>query len=107
MKIEYLIDKDDYKELLPKGNFTATNKLIVKKRSNAVKGKDNYLLTLKVLDKTEKGAEALSEYHKQIKQILLENKVTFRILLNESAQYFAKDLFPLLCEVETKLRKFI
>ena len=37
----------------------------------------------------------------------MENKVTFRILLNESAQYFAKDLFHLLCEDETKLRKFI
>ena len=107
MKIEYLIDKDDYKELLPKGNFTAANELIVKKRSNTVKGKDNYLLTLKVLDETEKGAEALSEYHIQIKQILLDNKITFRILLNESAQYFAKELFPLFCEFETKLRKFI
>ncbi len=107
MKVEYLINKSDYKDLLPKGNFTATNELIVKKRSNTVKGKDNYLLTLKVLDETEKGAEALSEYHIQIKQILLDNKITFRILLNEAAQYFAKDLFPLLCEFETKLRKFI
>ena len=85
MRIEYLIDKKDYKKLLPKGDYVATNNIVVKKTNSQLEGKDNYLLRLYTtigLQKPEKEAIALSEYHKQIKQSLLDNKVTFRILLN-------------------------
>lgn len=110
MKIEYLIDKDNYKALLPKNDYAANNGLVVKKRNYMLSGKDNHLLkiyTPKNIGKPVEQAEALSEFNDKIKDVFLERKISFRILQNESAQFFAKQLFPLLCEFETKLRKLI
>ncbi len=107
MIIEYLIDKDKYKKLLKEINFTALNGLEVKSRNSKTQGKDNFILRLYSPDDSKKGKKALSDINKLVKEKLSENNITFRLLFNEVSQDYAKQLFPLLCEFETKLRKFI
>jgi hypothetical protein len=59
------------------------------------------------VDDDLKSAKALSEAKKKIEKLLSDEKVTFKILTNQSSQHFVKQLYPFMCEYETKLRKFI
>ena len=107
MIIEYFIDKDYHRKLLYGYDLTTSNNVEVKKRSQQSKGKDNYLLTLSTADNTEEGAKALSEIHGKFKTLFEENKIYYRILTNGAAQFYAKELYPVICGFETQLRKFV
>lgn len=109
MIVEYLIDKDEYKTLLSDDIFKASNGLTVDNKSTKYKGKENHILRLSVSGESLKNAEALSEIAERIKSIFnnKNNKVRYRLLINEPAQYFVKELYPLVCEFETRLREFI
>ena len=107
MIIEYFIDKDYHRKLLYGYDLTTSNNVEVKKRSQQAKGKDNYLLTLSTADNTEEGAKALSEIHGKLKTLFEENKIYYRILTNGAAQFYAKELYPVICGFETQLRKFV
>lgn len=107
MIIEYFIDKDEYKKHLKGIDFTASNGVHISKRSWQQKGKENYLLRLTSPVGGRKGAKALCEVNARVLEMLNEKKYVFRLLINQAAQYYAKELYPLVCEFETKLRKFI
>lgn len=107
MKVEFLIDKSEYKKLLNKRTVVATNKTIVKYSHEKVSGKNNYLLTLTCAGKKISDAEALSEQRIHVEKILADNQVKYRLLTEEASQFFVQHLYPYACEFETKLRKFI
>lgn len=107
MIIEYFIDKDEHRKLLRGYDLTTSNNVEVKKRSQKAEGKDNYLLTLSTNDNSIEGAKALSEIHEKIKTLFEGNKVYYRILTNGAAQFYAKELYPIICDFETQLRKFV
>ena len=107
MIVEYLIDNDKYKKLLDKINFIASNGKEVIYKSRKTNGKDNFFLKLScVADKLE-AAQALSDISIQLEGVFRNNHVKYRLLTNEASQFFAQDLYPHVCEFETKLRKFI
>lgn len=107
MIIEYIVDKDIYKKLLTNIDFTASNGQVVTKKSSQAKGKDNFYFKLSCVKDDIKTAQALSEIDIKIQELFNQNGVTYRILLNEASQFFVKQLYPYVCEFETKLRKFI
>ena len=107
MFIEYITEKDDYREELKSIDFTASNNISVDVRTRKTKGHNNYILKAKTENLTLQDAIALDEARVKIEKILIDKNVSFKMLLNESSQYFTKDLYPLVCEYETKLRKFI
>ena len=107
MIIEYFIDKEEYKKHLKEINFTASNNVHISKRSWQQKGKENYLLRLTSKVEGRKGAKALCEVNARVLGMLNEKQCVFRLLINQASQYYVKELYPLVCEFETKLRKFI
>lgn len=107
MFIEYITEKDEYREELKSVDFTASNNISVDVRTRKTKGHNNYILKAKTENLTLQDAIALDEARVKIEKILIDKNVSFKMLLNESSQYFTKDLYPLVCEYETKLRKFI
>lgn len=107
MIIEYFIDKDEYKKHLKGIDFTASNDVHIAKRSWKQKGKENYLLRLTSPVEKRKGAKALCEVNARVLKMLNEKQYVFRLLINQASQYYVKELYPLVCEFETKLRKFI
>ena len=107
MIIEYIIDKDAYKKLLSRINFTASNGQVIIKRSSKAQGKENFFLKLSCAQNDIAAAQALSEVGIKVEELFIQNKITYRLLLNEASQFFVKHLYPYVCEFETKLRKFI
>ena len=107
MKIEYLIDKDDYKSLLKKISLTASNGVTIEKKNLAYKGKTNYLLQLSSKDESDEGAIALCEIKERVDVAFSASNIDCRLLTNEASQYYGRKLFPLVSAYETKLRRFI
>ncbi len=107
MIVEYIIDKDEYKKKLTAVNFTASNSKEVAKRNFRAHGKNNYFLKLSCTGSDKNTARALSEVSLNVEEMFRRNDVNFRLLTNEAAQFFVKELYPSVCEFETKLRKFV
>lgn len=107
MLVEIIIDKDEYKQLIKKMDFKASNGIEVSKRSLKANGKDNYYLKLYCSNEDIESAKALSEIRCLIEKEFRENDIEYRVLIDEPSQYFTNALYPLIMEFETKLRKFI
>lgn len=103
MKVEFIIDKNDYKALLSENAVNAH----IKRDDKKVKGKCNYLLMLSNEGKNVKTAKLLSDCRIEIEKIFSRNNVKYRLLIDESSQFFVERLYTYACEFETKLRKFI
>lgn len=107
MILEYIIEDDKYQELikdkLPKKGKKGTIRVTNRKFS----GVNNYILTIQYNSSPVDGAEVLSNVAKTIKAIFDANKVQYYILRDEASITFVNRLYPLVCEFETKLRKFI
>lgn len=107
MLVEFIIDKSEYKQLVKQISFKASNGIEISKRSLKANGKDNYYFRITHSKNELNSAKALSEIRCLIEKSFNDNNVDYRILLDESSQYFAKILYPLVMEFETKLRKFV
>lgn len=108
MLVEFIIDKDDYKKSIKKISFTASNGIEVSKRSLKANGKENYYFKITCQNENVESAKALSEIRCFIESEFKTDGIDdYRILTDESSQYFTKALYPLIMEFETKLRKFI
>lgn len=103
MKVEFIVDKKEYKKLLCKDKFSER----IKYRSEQVKGKNNYLLTLECEGKSVSTAKTLSESRIIVDKLFVDNNVKYRLLTEEASQFFVQKLYPYACRFETKLRKFI
>lgn len=107
MLVEFIIDKSEYKQLIKQISFTASNGIEISKRSLKANGRDNYYLRITHSKNELNSAKALSEIRCFIETTFKDNNVDYRILIDESSQYFAKILYPLVMAFETKLRKFV
>lgn len=107
MIVEYIIDKDEFKKKIDSLNFTASNGKEVTRKNPKAKGKNNYFLKLSCAGNDIDAAQALSEISLKVEDVFHQNDVSFRLLTNEASQFFVKELYPSVCEFETKLRKFI
>lgn len=103
MKVEFIVDKNEYKKLLSKNKFSEQ----IKYSSEKIKGKNNYLLTLTCEGKSVSIAKTLSECRVTIEKLFADNNVKYRLLTEEASSFFVQRLYPYACEFETKLRKFI
>lgn len=103
MKIEFLIDKSEYKKILSKDKFDKQ----IEFRNEKVKGKNNYLLTLECSGKSVSTAKKLSESRIAINKLFADNNIKYRLLTEEASQFFVQRLYPYASNFETKLRKFI
>lgn len=107
MILEYIIEDSKYKDLI-KGKIPQKGKNgIIKVNSKKFSGVNNYILTIEYSSSPVKSAETLSAIFQDIKEIFDSNKVKYYILRNEASIEFANRLYPLVCEFETKLRKFL
>ena len=107
MLVEYITEKDEYRSKLKKIDLSTSNRIVVTAKARKTKGKDNYILRLKTDGNDLDDAKALSEASQKIEKLMDDEKVTIKMLSNESSQFFVKTLYPYLCEYETKLRNFI
>lgn len=107
MIIEYFIKNEEYKKQLKTIVFSTSNNIEVKKRNNKIQDEENYILRLTAKDDGRDGAKALSEVNQRIQELFNKNGYIFCLLTNEASQYYVKQLYPLVCKFETKLRKFI
>lgn len=103
MKVEFIIDKSEYKKLLNK-DIVGTQIIY---NSEKLKGKSNYLLSLSIESKSITVAKLLSNSRIAVEKLFIENNIKYRLLTEESALFFAHRLYPYASEFETKLRKFI
>ncbi|MGN0653552.1 MAG: hypothetical protein ACI4KD_01385 [Oscillospiraceae bacterium] len=107
MILEYIIEDSKYKDLI-KGKIPQKGKNgIIKVNSKKFSGVNNYILTIEYSSSPVESAETLSAIFQDIKEIFDSNKVKYYILRNEASIEFANRLYPLVCEFETKLRKFL
>lgn len=107
MKIEFIIEGNGYKKLLEGKIPKSINNIKIKKNGSKLKGKNNHLFTLEALGSPIASAKELSQLTQEIKNIFDLNNVKYYILIDEASSTFALRLYPLACEFETKLRKFI
>ena len=90
MKVEFIIDKSEYKKLLSKNIFDTQ----IKYKSEKVKGKSNYLLTLSIESKNLTAAKLLSNSRIVVEKLFIENDIKYRLLTEESALFFVRRLYP-------------
>ena len=107
MIAEFIIDKNDYQTYIKNINLTASNGLEITKKNKKAKGRDIFYLNLSISENNIKAAQALSEIFESVNKILIEKNVKFYVLTNEASQLFVQELYPLACQFETTLRKFI
>lgn len=103
MIIEYISNVNTYKEKLKALVLPESVDHSVRKN----KGQDNYILKLKTDGNSIKDAKVLSDARDMVERLLQKEKVVFKMLSNGASQLLVKELYPLMCEYETKLRKFI
>ena len=107
MILEYIIEDSKYKELirgkLPKRGKNGTIKVTSKKFS----GVNNYILAIEYKSSPVESAETLLNIFQTIKEIFETNKVKYYVLRNEASIELVSRLYPLVCEFEIKLRKFL
>lgn len=107
MILEYIIEDSKYKDLI-KGKIPQKGKNgIIKVNSKKFSGVNNYILTIEYKSSPVESAETLSNIFQNIKKIFDSNNVKYYILRNEASIELANRLYPLVCEFETKLRKFL
>lgn len=107
MILEYIIEDSKYKDLI-KGKISKKGKNgIIKVNSKKFSGVNNYILTIEYKSSPVESAETLSNIFQNIKKIFDSNNVKYYILRNEASIELANRLYPLVCEFETKLRKFL
>lgn len=107
MILEYIIEDSKYKELL-KGKISKKGKNgSIKVNSKKFSGVNNYILTIEYNSSPVESAETLSNAFQNIKEVFDSNKVKYYVLRNEASIEFVNRLYPLICEFETKLRKFL
>lgn len=107
MILEYIIEDSKYKDLI-KGKIPKKGKNgIIKVNSKKFSGVNNYILTIEYKSSPVESAETLSNIFQNIKKIFDSNNVKYYILRNEASIELANRLYPLVCEFETKLRKFL
>lgn len=103
MIIEYISNKDTYRDKLKKLALPTSVDVRVRKAN----GQNYYVLRLKTETSSLEDAKLLSNARDMVEELLKEDHVSFKILLNGAAQLLVNELYPLMCEYETKLRKFI
>lgn len=105
MIIEYLILGDKHKSVLPDiDSFSKDIKL--SKRSYSL-GDNLYLLRIRCSEGGLSVAKTMSLYNDAVLEVLGSNSVEYHMLTNEASNCFEAELYPLLAEFETKLRKLI
>lgn len=107
MVLEYIIEDSKYKDLI-KGQIPQKGKNgVIKVNSKKFSGVNNYILTIEYKSSPVESAETLLNVFQNIKKIFDSNNVKYYVLRNEASIELANRLYPLVCEFETKLRKFL
>ncbi|MBE6948484.1 MAG: hypothetical protein E7456_01435 [Ruminococcaceae bacterium] len=107
MKIEYIIKGKDYQELVKNVIPLSAESLTITTVNKKLTGVNNYILYVEINGKNISCAKILSKIAEEIEHILNEKKITYYQLTDEPSNLFAKKLYPLVCEFETKLRKLV
>lgn len=113
MKIEILIEgnKESVKKDLIDCSLNASNNIVVSQSFSKMDNNSCLLCLSKPdtnnVDNAIKNAQALSEIRRGFEGELHKQGKKSVVVFDETDQYFAKALYPLFCEFETKLRKFI
>ena len=100
--IDFLIIGNEYKAVL-KANKPNENLRIYQPRKKG----SNFYLQIQCDVVTFDNVKYLAEYQKLLTDKFNEKNIKYYVLLNQASEYFLKDLYPLVCQFETKLRKFI
>lgn len=107
MVLEYIIEDSKYQEFIkdkiPQRGKTGPINVTHKKFS----GINNYILTIEYTSSPVDSAETLLNIFPNIKETFDANKVKYYVLRNEASLELVNRLYPLVCEFETKLRKFL
>lgn len=107
MRIEFVIEGDKYQELIKDIVPIEKEKIKFFSESKKIAGVNNHLVSVQAVGTVMTSAKLLSQIAEQIKSKLIDNKVKFYMLVDEPSAAFVQKLYPLVCEFETKLRKFV
>ncbi|MBO4982580.1 MAG: hypothetical protein J6D23_00850 [Clostridia bacterium] len=107
MKIEYIIEGDAYKKAIKSIVKKEQKGIKITTKNDKVSGVNNYVLCISCEKDNLNTAKILSEISSSITSEIENVGTKFYMLSDEPSSYFAKKLYPLVCEFETKLRKLI
>ena len=107
MKIEYIIEGDAYKKAIKSIVPKEQKGIKITTRNNKISGVNNYVLCISCERDNLNTAKVLSEISSSLTPKIESIGTKFYMLSDEPSSYFAKKLYPLVCEFETKLRKLI
>lgn len=96
MKIEFIIDKIEYKKLLSKDIISSDIEYCNKK----IKGKSNYLLIMSTQNKSIAAAKLLSKNRIAVEKIFADNNIKYRFLTEEASLFFCKGFIPMLANLK-------
>lgn len=107
MKLEYIIEGKEYQKHLTSIIPKQKKEIKISKKNTKIQGNNNYLLTIEAMSSPIACAEILSFIAEKIKEVFTKEAVKYYILTDEASIAFCYRLYPLVCEFETKLRKFV
>lgn len=107
MKLEYIIEGQDYQKNLICVIPQERKGIRIERKDTKIQGNNNYLLTIEAISSPIACAEVLSSIAEKIKEVFKKEAVKYYILTDEASMAFCYRLYPLVCEFETKLRKFV
>lgn len=107
MKIEYIIEGDTYKKTIKRIVPKEQKGIKITTKNDKVSGVNNYVLCISCEGENLNSAKILSEISSSLTPEIESIGTKFYMLSDEPSSYFAKKLYPLACEFETKLRKLI
>ena len=107
MRIEYIIEGDKYKELIQGIIPITKDGVTLFSENKKIAGANNFLLSVWTFESNMTSAKILSEFSEQIKTKFVDNQIKFYMLEDGPSTLFVTKLYPLVCEFETKLRKFV
>ena len=107
MKIEFIVEGDNYQQFTQGIVPVAKEGVTFFSENKKIAGANNFLLSVWTFETNMTSAKMLSEFSEQIKGKFIENQIKFYMLEDGPSTVFVTKLYPLVCEFETKLRKFV
>ena len=107
MKIQFIIEGNKYQEYIGEIIQSSKAEVAIFAENKKTAGSNNYILSIHSLASKMVAARRLSEVAEKTVTKLSEHEIKFYMFTDEPSVTFVNNLYPYVCEFETKLRKLV